>query len=55
LSAEAKQLLGGLEVHYTPRHSSWLYVAGIKLAVPVQQCLSKRMSDRKNQQKKMIV
>jgi hypothetical protein len=44
--AEAKRLADKLEVHYTPRHGSWLNMAEIKLSVLARQCLSERMDDK---------
>jgi hypothetical protein len=31
--AEARRLADELEVHYTPKHGSWLNVAGVELSV----------------------
>ena len=44
--AEAKRLAGKLELHYTPRHGSWLNMAEIELAVLATQCLDRRLGDR---------
>ena len=44
--AEAKRLADKLEIHYTPRHGSWLNMAEIELSVVSRQCLSERMSDK---------
>ena len=44
--AEAKRLAGRLELHYTPKHSSWLNMAEIELAVLAGQCLDRRLADR---------
>jgi hypothetical protein len=46
--AEAKRLADKLEVHYTPRHGSWLNMAEIELSVLARQCLSERMNDKEN-------
>ena len=43
---EAKRLADRLEVHYTPRHGSWLNMAEIELSVLARQCLSERMNDK---------
>jgi len=48
LPAEAKRLADKLEVHYTPRHGSWLNMAEIELSVLARQCLSERMDDKEN-------
>ena len=43
--AEARRLLERLEVHYTPKHGSWLNVAEIELSVLDRQCLDRRIPD----------
>jgi DDE superfamily endonuclease len=43
--AEARRLLQRLEIHYTPKHGSWLDVAEIELSVFTKQCLSRRLAD----------
>ena len=42
-AAEAHRLARRLEIHYTPRHGSWLNVAEIELAVLSRQCLDRRI------------
>ena len=44
--AAAKRLADKLEVHYTPRHGSWLNMAEVELSVLSRQCLSERMGDK---------
>jgi hypothetical protein len=44
--AEAKRLLTKLELHYTPKHGSWLNMAEIEFSVLSRQCLSRRVPDR---------
>jgi hypothetical protein len=44
--AEARRLAGRLELHYTPKHGSWLNMAEIELAVLAGQCLERRLADR---------
>jgi DDE superfamily endonuclease len=44
--AEAKRLADKLELHYTPKHGSWLNMAEIELAMLGQQCLDRRLADR---------
>ncbi len=34
-----------LEIHYTPKHGSWLNVAEIELSVFTRQCLDRRIPD----------
>ncbi len=42
---EARRLLDRLEVHYTPKHGSWLDIAEIELSVCTKQCLNRRIPD----------
>jgi len=44
--AEAKRLADRLELHYTPKHGSWLNMAGIELSVLPEQCLDRRLAGR---------
>ncbi len=44
--AEAKRLWDRLEVHYTPKHGSWLNVAELELSALGRQCLDRRIADR---------
>ena len=43
LPEEASRLLDKLEIHYTPKHGSWLNMAEIELSVLGRQCLSRRL------------
>ena len=43
---EAKRILNRLEIHYTPKHGSWLNMAEIELSVLGRQCLSRRIPDQ---------
>ena len=43
---EAKRILDRLEIHYTPKHGSWLNMAEIELSVLGRQCLSRRIPDQ---------
>jgi hypothetical protein len=40
---EAKRLANKLEIHYTPKHGSWLNMAEIELSVLSRQCLDRRV------------
>jgi len=40
---EARRLTQKLEIHYTPKHGSWLNMAEIELSILARQCLSDRM------------
>ena len=42
---EARRIIKRLEIHYTPKHGSWLDVAEIELNVMTRQCLNRRISD----------
>ena len=42
---EAKRLTTKLEIHYTPKHGSWLNMAEIELSVLHRQCLDRRLPD----------
>ena len=53
MPAEAKRLADKLEVHYTPKHGSWLNMAEIELSVLARQCLSERMTDKDNLRKQV--
>jgi DDE superfamily endonuclease len=43
--AEAQRLAEKLELHYTPKHGSWLNIAEIELSVLSRQCLARRVPD----------
>jgi hypothetical protein len=42
---EAKRLAERLEIHYTPKHGSWLNMAEIELSVLKGQCLDRRIPE----------
>lgn len=42
---EARRLAERLEIHYTPKHGSWLNMAEIELSVLKGQCLDRRIAD----------
>ena len=42
----AKRLADKLEIHYTPKHGSWLNMAEIELSVLSRQCLDRRIPDK---------
>jgi len=42
---EAKRIADKLEIHYTPKHGSWLNVAESELSVMGRQCLGRRIPD----------
>jgi hypothetical protein len=43
---EARRLLEKLEIHYTPKHGSWLNMAETELGILSRQCLDRRMSEQ---------
>lgn len=43
--AEARRLLERLEIHYTPKHGSWLNMAESELSILARQCLDCRIAD----------
>ena len=42
---EAKRLADRFEIHYTPKHGSWLNMAEIELGILGRQCLSRRIDN----------
>jgi len=43
--SEARRITRKLELHYTPKHGSWLNMAEIELAVLNGQCLDRRLAN----------
>lgn len=43
--AEARRLIEKLEIHYTPKHGSWLNMAETELGVLSRQCLNRRIPE----------
>jgi hypothetical protein len=43
--AEARRLAERFELHYTPKHGSWLNMAETEFSVLTTQCLARRMPD----------
>lgn len=44
---QARRLASRLEIHYTPKHGSWLNIAECELSVLVGQCLNRRLGNIK--------
>ncbi len=42
---EARRIAHKLEIHYTPKHGSWLNVAECELSILSRQCLDRRIPD----------
>lgn len=43
---EAMRILDKLDIHYTPKHGSWLNIAEIELSHLSRQCLDRRIADK---------
>ena len=39
----ARKILDKLEIHYTPKHGSWLHIAEIELSHLARQCINRRI------------
>ena len=44
--AEARRIAERLEIHYTPKHGSWLNMAEIEIGVLALQCLDRRIANQ---------
>jgi DDE superfamily endonuclease len=44
-ASEARRLTQKLEIHYTPKHASWLNMVEIELSILGRQCLDRRIPD----------
>jgi hypothetical protein len=51
--AEAKRLADKLEIHYTPKHGSWLDIAEVELSVLSRQCLARRIPEMDTMKKEV--
>jgi transposase len=51
---EARRIKSRLEIHYTPKHGSWLNMAEIEINILVNHGLSKRVPDIKTMKKQAI-
>jgi transposase len=50
---EARRILDKLEIHYTPKHGSWLNRAEIELSILSRQCLDRRIPDQETLKKEI--
>ncbi len=50
---EARRIIKRLEIHYTPKHGSWLDIAEIELNVLTRQCLSRQIDSLEYLQKEL--
>jgi len=53
--AEALRLARRLEIHYTPKHGSWLNIAEIELSALKRQCLPERIPSMEQMKRKIKV
>ena len=51
--AEARRIAERLEIHYTPKHGSWLNMAEIELGILARQCLDRRIPDQEALQREV--
>jgi hypothetical protein len=51
---EARRLAERLEIHYTPKHGSWLNIAEIELSVLKGQCLGGRIAEMERMRKEVV-
>lgn len=51
---EARRLAERLEIHYTPKHGSWLNMAEIELSVLKGQCLGERIADMETMRAEVV-
>lgn len=52
-AANAFKLTNRFEMHYTPKHASWLNMAEIEISALSKQCLDRRISDIKTMKKEV--
>lgn len=52
---EARRILDKLEIHYTPKHGSWLNMAEIELSVLSRQCMDARIPDQETLKKQVAI
>jgi hypothetical protein len=54
-ATEARRLAQKLEIHYTPKHGSWLNMAEIALSILARQCLSTRIPSIEKAKERIMV
>lgn len=52
---KARSLAKRLEIHYTPKHGSWLNMAEIELSVMTSQCLDRRIASLETLSKELTI
>lgn len=50
---EARRLAARLDIHYTPKHGSWLNMAEIEFSALSRQCLDRRIPEKKMMEKRV--
>lgn len=50
---EAQRIMKKLDIHYTPKHGSWLNMAEIELSILARQCLNRRIPDQRIMKKEV--
>lgn len=53
--SEAKRILDKQEIHYTPKHGSWLNIAELELSHLSRQCLDRRIEDQEKLKREVAV
>lgn len=53
--AEARRIAERLEIHFTPKHGSWLNMAEIEIGVLSRQCLNRRIPNQSTLRKEINV
>ena len=51
----ARRLYEKLEIHYTPKHGSWLNMAEIELSALSRECLDRRLPDKETYEKEIRI
>ena len=54
-ACEARRLAERLDIHYTPKHGSWLNMAEIELSALKGQCLDRRIADMATMQTEVAI
>lgn len=52
---QARRILDKLDIHYTPKHGSWLNMAEIELSILSRQCLDRRLPDQETLKQEVAV
>ena len=52
--SEAQRIISKLDIHYTPKHGSWLNMAEIELSILSRQCIGRRIPDQICMRKEMV-